>query len=163
MFNVVLLHPQIPPNTGNIMRLCANTGCHLHIVHPINFSMETKALRRAGMDYRDMAQVFQYDDLHHFTEHHPQAFQRGYIIETGAKKYHHEVNYQFDDYFILGSETYGVDQEILDKHPSDRILQIPMLEGTRSLNLSNCAAIIVYEAWRQNNFETKPNATKLTS
>lgn len=153
MFHVVLIHPQIPPNTGNIMRLCANTGCHLHIVHPINFDMNTKALRRAGMDYRDRACVSQYQDLNDFKQQHPQAFHSGYMIETSGNNYYHNINYQPADYLIFGSETCGLEQILLDQHNPEHILQIPMLEGTRSLNLSNCAALVVYEAWRQNEFQ----------
>lgn len=152
MFNVVLISPQIPPNTGNIMRLCANTKCLLHIIHPIGFSMDHKRLRRAGMDYRDIAQVQQYDHLTQFTEHHPLAFKQGYMIETGGTTYYHQIAYQPDDYLIFGSETYGIDAGLLDEHPDERILEIPMLEGSRSLNLSNCVALVIYEAWRQNNF-----------
>lgn len=159
MFHVVLIHPQIPPNTGNIIRLCANTGCYLHIVHPINFDMDTKALRRAGMDYRDRACVYQHQDLYHFQQQHPQAFQTGYMIETGGDNYYHQIQYQPADYLIFGSETYGLDQDLLDQHDSQRILQVPMLAGTRSLNLSNCVAVVVYEAWRQNEFQLKTSAT----
>lgn len=152
MFNVVLLNPQIPPNTGNIMRLCAITHCQLHVIHPIGFSMDHKRLRRAGMDYRDIAQTHEYNDLNEFQQNHPRALTQGYMIETSGNHYYHQIAYQPQDYLIFGSETNGIDQVLLDQHPRRQILEIPMLAGSRSLNLSNCVAVVVYEAWRQNNF-----------
>jgi len=151
MFNIVLFEPEIPPNTGNIIRLCANTGAHLHLIHPLGFDMDEKSLRRAGLDYIDLSIVHHYDNYQDYLEKHdPDSL---YAISTKGIQAYSECEFNKGDSFIFGPETRGLPKNILDKFVSDKILRIPMLEDSRSLNLSNTASIIVYEAWRQNNFQ----------
>ncbi len=150
MFNIILIEPEIPPNTGNIIRLCANTGCQLHLVHPLGFKIEDKHLQRAGLDYHDFACVHEYKDFQDFLEKHPAA--RLFAIETCGTVRYTDVHFQANDFFIFGSETKGLSEEVLNKICSDHILKIPMLPNNRSLNLSNCVALVIYEAWRQLNF-----------
>lgn len=150
MFNIVLFEPEIPPNTGNIIRLCANTGAHLHLIHPLGFDMNEKSLRRAGLDYIDLSIVHHYDNYQDYIE------QRGkdtvYAISTKGTRQYSDCNFMRGDNFIFGPETRGLPEEILNGFDSNKILRIPMLEDSRSLNLSNTVSIIVYEAWRQNDF-----------
>lgn len=151
MFNIVLFEPEIPPNTGNIIRLCANTGAHLHLIHPLGFDMNEKSLRRAGLDYIDLSIVHHYDNYQDYIE------QNGndslYAISTKGTRHYSDCEYTQKDNFIFGPETRGLPKEILDDFETDKILRIPMLENSRSLNLSNSASIIVYEAWRQHSFK----------
>ncbi len=151
MFNIVLFEPEIPPNTGNIIRLCANTGAHLHLIHPLGFDMDEKSLRRAGLDYIDLSIVHHYDNYRDYIENN--GIKSLYAISTKGTQHYSDCSFVKDDSFIFGPETRGLPNEILDNFESDKILRIPMLEDSRSLNLSNSASIIVYEAWRQNNFE----------
>jgi tRNA (cytidine/uridine-2'-O-)-methyltransferase len=150
MFNIVLFEPEIPPNTGNIIRLCANTGANLHLIHPLGFDMDEKSLRRAGLDYIDQSIV------HHYDNYQDYIVKNGtdslYAISTKGKQCYTDCNFNTGDSFIFGPETRGLPKEIRDEFDADKILRIPMLEDSRSLNLSNSASIIVYEAWRQNNF-----------
>ena len=150
MFNIVLFEPEIPPNTGNIIRLCANTGAHLHLIHPLGFDMDEKSLRRAGLDYIDLSIVHHYDNYQDYLEKHKPASL--YAVSTKGKQLYSDCMFKDGDSFIFGPETRGLPKKILDKFDTDKILRIPMLENSRSLNLSNSVSIIVYEAWRQNNF-----------
>lgn len=150
MFNIVLYEPEIPPNTGNIIRLCANTGAKLHLIHPLGFEMDEKSLRRAGLDYIDQSFIHHYDNYQDYID--KQGNSALYAIETNGAKTYSDCEFNINDSFIFGPETRGLPQNILEKFGSDKILRIPMLENSRSLNLSNSASIILYEAWRQNNF-----------
>ncbi len=150
MFNIVLFEPQIPPNTGNIIRLCANTGAHLHLIHPLGFDMDEKSLRRAGLDYIDLSIVHHYDNFKDYLEKN--ASNSLYAISTKGTKQYSNCDFSDGDSFIFGPETRGLPNEILGGFDTNKVLRIPMLEKSRSLNLSNSASIIVYEAWRQNNF-----------
>ena len=147
MFNLILYQPEIPPNTGNIIRLCANTGATLHLIEPLGFSIEDKQLRRAGLDYHEFAKLKVYENLEACLE--ILGDNRIFACSTKGKKYYTEMQYQAGDVFILGPETRGLPQHILDKF---EIIKIPMMPNNRSLNLSNAAAVILYEAWRQCDF-----------
>ena len=151
MFNVVLFEPEIPPNTGNIIRLCANTGAKLHLIHPLGFEMNAKELRRAGLDYIDWSIVYHYNNFEDYIDKN--GFKSLYAVSTKGKKYYSNCNFFKNDSFIFGPETRGLPQKILDKFETEKILKIPMLENNRSLNLSNATSIIIYEAWRQINFK----------
>ena len=150
MFNVVLFEPEIPPNTGNIIRLCANTGTKLHLVHPLGFKTNTKSLRRAGLDYIDWSIVYHYNNYEDYIEKND--FESLYAISTKGEKYYSDCNFKKNDSFLFGPETRGLPKDILAKFELEKILKIPMLESSRSLNLSNAASIIIYEAWRQISF-----------
>ena len=150
MFHVVLVQPEIPPNTGNIIRLCANTGCTLHLVKPIGFDISLKAVRRAGLDYDALADVRTHIDINAcFAE---LASARHFVIETTGAHVYSEVNFQSGDAFIFGPEHRGLSSQVLDRVPREQHLTIPMRAGNRSLNLSNSVALVVYEAWRQKGF-----------
>ncbi len=151
MFHVVLYQPEIPPNTGNIIRLCANTGCHLHLIEPLGFTFDDKRLRRAGLDYHEYAKVQRYPDLVDFVQR-VQPNRLLAITTRGGQSYD-QVAYQEGDALLFGPETRGLPQVILDDLPAEQRVRIPMRTGQRSLNLSNCAAIMVYEAWRQQGFQ----------
>ncbi len=150
MFNIVLYEPEIPPNTGNIIRLCANTGAHLHLIHPLGFEMDTKSLRRAGLDYIDQSLLHHYDNYQDFSEQ--QMNKLIYAVSTKGAQRYSDISFQDGDSFMFGPETRGLPEQVLQEFPSNRILRIPMLERSRSLNLSNSAAIILYEALRQIKF-----------
>ncbi len=150
MFNIVLFEPEIPPNTGNIIRLCANTGANLHLIHPLGFDMDEKSLRRAGLDYIDQSIVHHYDNYQDYLA--KQGSNSLYAISTKGTQTYSDCKFNEGDSFIFGPETRGLPQNILDEFDADKILRIPMLENSRSLNLSNSASIIIYEAWRQLNF-----------
>ena len=145
--HVALYQPEIPPNTGNIMRLCANTGTSLHLIHPLGFVLDDKRMRRAGLDYQDQAVVQNYSDATAFFTQHPQ--QRIFCCSTKATQSYTDVVYQVGDILLFGPETRGLPPEILAQYPA---IRIPMLPTSRSLNLSNAVAIILYEAWRQLQF-----------
>ena len=149
MFNIVLFEPEIPPNTGNIIRLCANTGAILHLIHPLGFDINEKSLRRAGLDYIDSSNINHYQNYQNYKGKNKQP---DYAISTKGKKSYSDCIFNKNDSFIFGPETRGLPDNILDEFNKDKILRIPMLESSRSLNLSNAASIIIYEAWRQNNF-----------
>ena len=150
MFNIVLYEPEIPPNTGNIIRLCANTGAHLHLIHPLGFDMNEKSLRRAGLDYIDLSIVHHYENYQNYIEQN--GIDSLYAISTKGTQNYSDCIFKSEDSFIFGPETRGLPEDILNEFNSDTILRIPMLENSRSLNLSNSASIIVYEAWRQMGF-----------
>ncbi len=151
MLKIVLYQPEIPPNTGNIMRLCANTGCSLHLIEPLGFDLDEKKLRRAGLDYREFAEVSVYPDLASFTSKHPHSRLMG--VTTKGSTIHHQASYSANDALLFGPETRGLPATVLEQLPSDQRIRIPMLKNSRSLNLSNAAAVIAYEALRQLGFE----------
>ena len=151
MFNVLLFEPEIPPNTGNAIRLCANTGASLHLVGKLGFEITEPRLRRAGLDYHEMARVTQHADLAACLAAIGPT--RLFVIETGGTRRHTDVAYQPGDSFLFGPETRGLSAEVLAGLPvAHEILSIPMQPGNRSLNLSNSVAVVVFEAWRQNGF-----------
>lgn len=147
MFHIALYQPEIPPNTGNIIRLCANTGAKLHLIHPLGFSLEEKGLRRAGLDYHEWASIVQYENWESFIQQHQQK--NIYVLSTKAKTCYSKVQYTPDDIFLFGPESRGLPKEFLETYTA---LTIPMRENSRSLNLSNSVAIMLYEAWRQFDF-----------
>lgn len=147
MFHIVLLEPEIPPNTGNIIRLCANTGCQLHLIHPLGFDLDDKKLRRAGLDYREFADITEHKNLESFTSQIKP--ERIFACSTKGKKWHSDVVFQANDAFIFGPETRGLPEEYLKSLPDEQVIRIPMLPDSRSMNLSNSVAVILYEAWRQ--------------
>lgn len=151
MFHIVLYQPEIPPNTGNIIRLCANTGASLHLIHPLGFELNDKKLRRAGLDYGEFAQVKEHQSLESFLDDVMPT--RLFAISTKGYRNYAEVSYQSSDAFLFGPETRGLPKKILDSFSKNESLTIPMQKDSRSLNLSNAAAILVYEAWRQHNFQ----------
>ncbi|MBS0366082.1 MAG: tRNA (cytidine(34)-2'-O)-methyltransferase [Proteobacteria bacterium] len=150
MFNIVLFQPEIPPNTGNIIRLCANTGSILHLVQPLGFGLGDRELRRAGLDYTDLTRVHVYPDLAACQAALGQA--RLFSIETSGRHSYSDCHFQPGDALCFGPETRGLPAEVLSDIPTERQLFIPMRPGNRSLNLSNAVALVVYEAWRQNGF-----------
>ena len=147
MFNVILYQPEIPPNTGNIIRLCANTGAQLHLIGPLGFDLEDKQLRRAGLDYHEYASVRVHDNLSACMQTLSTA--RLFAYTTKGKRSYHEVHYQAGDALLFGPETRGLPMDILESLSAEQRLRMPMLAHTRSLNLSNTVAVAVYEAWRQ--------------
>ena len=151
MFHIVLVEPEIPPNTGNIIRLSANCGAKLHLVKPLGFDLTDKRLRRAGLDYHDLAHVTLHDSLDEFFSAVRPS--RVFACSTKGSKTFSEVSYKPGDTFIFGPETRGLSESFLNSLPKESVIRIPMLKGSRSLNLSNAAAIIIYEAWRQNGFD----------
>ncbi len=150
MFNVILFQPEIPPNTGNIIRLCANTGATLHLIHPLGFELDEPRLRRAGLDYHELVAVREHHTLDDCLRTLPGA--RVFAFSTRGATPYHEVAYVVGDTFLFGSETAGLPEEILDRYPSERVCRLPMKPGNRSLNLSNSVAVVVFEAWRQQGF-----------
>ena len=149
MFHIVLYRPQIPQNTGNIARTCAATGCALHLVRPLAFSIDDKHVRRAGLDYWDKVSVFVYDDFQTLLQRHrDKTF---FFVETSGGRRYDEVCYPAGSFFVFGRETTGLPKTLLAQHAS-RIVRLPMLPSLRSLNLSNAAAVMVYEALRQHGF-----------
>ena len=151
MFSLILYEPEIPPNTGNVIRLCANTGVALHLIEPLGFDLEEKKLRRAGLDYREFARVTTHKSLVACLDALDKP--RLFALSTHGHTRHDVPNYRQDDAFLLGPETRGLPAEFLDALPAERQLRLPMRADSRSLNLSNAAAIIVYEAWRQLGFD----------
>lgn len=152
MFHCVLYQPEIPPNTGNIIRLCANTGIKLHLIHPLGFTLDDKKLRRAGLDYREWANVQEYKSLAEFIEKIKP--QRIFACSTKGTTNYTKPSYQTGDVFLFGPETRGLPMTILEQLSAEQIIRIPMRSDSRSLNLSNSVAVILYEAWRQLNFST---------
>ncbi len=151
MFHIVLFEPEIPANTGNIIRLCANTGSQLHLIHPLGFDMDDKKLRRAGLDYHEFAAVLQYQSLDEFFEKiNPE---RIFGISTKGQQYVHDVAYKEGDAFMFGPETRGLPQVVRENLGQDHVLRIPMQPTNRSLNLSNAVSLVLYEAWRQLEFK----------
>jgi tRNA (cytidine/uridine-2'-O-)-methyltransferase len=147
MIRVLLWQPEIPPNTGNIIRLCANTGAELHLIGPLGFELDDAKLRRAGLDYHEFANVQTHDSLEQCL--HALAAPRVFAFTTRATHRHDQVRFETDDALLFGPESRGLPDEILDATPAERRLRLPMREGQRSLNLSNAVAVAVFEAWRQ--------------
>ena len=148
--NIVLFEPEIPPNTGNIMRLAANTGFQLHLIEPLGFELDDKQLRRAGLDYREWADTHRYSDYSEFIKTF--EFNELYAFTTKAERPYSEAEFDPGDALLFGPESRGLPAAILDSLPGDNKLRIPMTQQSRSLNLSNTVAIAVYEAWRQQGF-----------
>jgi tRNA (cytidine/uridine-2'-O-)-methyltransferase len=163
MFRIVLVHPEIPPNTGNVIRLAANTGCELHLIEPLGFRMEDKLLRRAGLDYHETAHVRRHASWESFLDQaqpqpqpqpqsqpqsQPQPGRMFAFTTRGAQRFN-EVAWQAGDWLIFGSETAGLPAEIRDRFDAQHRVRLPMREGQRSLNLSNAVSVAVFEAWRQ--------------
>jgi len=145
-----MYQPEIPPNTGNVIRLCANTGARLHLVHPLGFSMDEPRLRRAGLDYHELTQVTDHDDLDECLGGF--ASDRVFALTTKAQRRYDDVDYRDGDALLLGPETRGLPMDVLGRLPAAQRLRIPMRPGNRSLNLANGAAVVLYEAWRQLGF-----------
>ncbi|HEY6986644.1 MAG TPA: tRNA (uridine(34)/cytosine(34)/5-carboxymethylaminomethyluridine(34)-2'-O)-methyltransferase TrmL [Rhodanobacteraceae bacterium] len=154
--HVVLFQPEIPPNTGNVIRLCANTGADLHLVRPLGFDLDDKKLRRAGLDYREYARINVHDDLDAFLA--AVAPRRLFAVSTRGVTRYDRVAYADDDALLFGPETRGLPQAIIDALPPEQRLRVPMQPGNRSLNLSNAVAVIVFEAWRQRGFAGSDSA-----
>jgi len=150
MFQVVLHQPEIPPNTGNVIRLCANAGAALHLIRPLGFRLDARAVRRAGLDYRELAEVRIHASLEACLESlgHPRWF--AYTSRSTAT--YEGVRYRRGDALVFGAETRGLPADALAACPEERRLRIPMMPGVRSMNLSNAVAVVVYEAWRQQGF-----------
>jgi tRNA (cytidine/uridine-2'-O-)-methyltransferase len=153
VFDLVLYKPEIPPNTGNVIRLCANTGTRLHLVKPLGFALDDKQLRRAGLDYHEYANL----TVHEHWEDCLRALtgRRLFAASTKASTRYDTIQYQPRDVFVLGPETRGLPVDILESFDPERRVRLPMLPHSRSINLSNSAAVLVYEAWRQNNFSVE--------
>ena len=151
MFSLILYEPEIPPNTGNIIRLCANTGVRLHLVEPLGFELDAPRLRRAGLDYREFAAVETHESLDDAIE--ALGRPRVFALSTRGGTRYDEPAYRAGDAFLMGPETRGLPQAVLDALPPGQRLRLPMREGNRSLNLSNAAAVVVFEAWRQHGFD----------
>ncbi|MFN3829979.1 MAG: tRNA (cytidine(34)-2'-O)-methyltransferase [Tepidimonas ignava] len=152
MFHVVLVHPEIPPNTGNVIRLCANTGCTLHLVEPLGFSMDDKLLRRAGLDYHEYADVRRHRDWAALRAALPTPAERWFALTTRGTRHVHEASFAAGDVLVFGAESCGLPAAVLDTLPPAQRLRLPMRPQQRSLNLSNAVAVTVYEAWRQLGF-----------
>jgi tRNA (cytidine/uridine-2'-O-)-methyltransferase len=149
VFHIVVFEPEIPPNTGNLIRLAANTGCELHLVKPLGFRLDRKSVRRAGLDYEELATVHVHEN---FTAARAALHGTWYAIETGAPRRHVDVKFSRGDVLLFGSERRGLPPEVLGEIGPTNVVSLPMRAGNRSLNLSNAAAIAVYEAWRQAGF-----------
>jgi|TARA_B100000959_G_scaffold287209_2_gene370124 tRNA (cytidine/uridine-2'-O-)-methyltransferase len=151
MINIVLVNPEIPPNTGNIIRLCANTGYYLHLIKPIGFDLNDKQLKRAGLDYHDIAKVKIHDNLNEFIK----TINPKRILATTSKvsKSYTTIKFNKNDAILFGSESNGLNEDIINKIHKENVFSIPMKPNNRSLNLSNAVSIIVYESWKQHNFE----------
>ena len=150
MFHIVLVHPEIPPNTGNVIRLAANTGARLHLVEPLGFTLDDRQLRRAGLDYHEYASV----EVHRDWQRCKAALgeRRIFALSTRGTRNYAAVEFRVGDAFVFGAETKGLDAALLDQFPAGMRLRLPMLAGNRSVNLSNAVAVVVFEAWRQIGF-----------
>lgn len=151
MFHIVLFEPEIPPNTGNIIRLAANTGCQLHLIEPLGFSLGEKNVTRAGMDYMEVQSVKIHPNWEAFIASEQPA--RWFALSTKGTQHHSDARFQTGDYLVFGPESRGLPPDIRNALPADRVLRLPMVANSRSMNLSNAVAVMVYEAWRQIGFE----------
>ena len=149
MFRIVLVHPEIPPNTGNVIRLAANTGCELHLVEPLGFSMNDRQLQRAGLDYHEYAEVRRHASWAHFVEQCGPDPNRSFALTTRANRLIGEIRFQPGDWLVFGSETAGLSPALRDAFAPEQFARLPMRRSQRSLNLSNAVAVVVFEAWRQ--------------
>ena len=152
MFNIVLVHPEIPPNTGNVIRLSANTGCALHLIEPLGFSMDDKHMKRAGLDYHEYAALHRHADWAAFLHTAQPDPARLFAFTTRGSHSAFHNTFQPGDWLVFGSETSGLPEALRESIPTAQRLRLPMLEGQRSLNLSNSVAVVVFEAWRQRAF-----------
>ncbi|MGN6830417.1 tRNA (uridine(34)/cytosine(34)/5-carboxymethylaminomethyluridine(34)-2'-O)-methyltransferase TrmL [Paucibacter sp. M5-1] len=152
MFNIVLVQPEIPPNTGNIIRLAANTGCHLHLIEPLGFSMEDKLLQRAGLDYHEYAPVLRHADWQAFLDQARPDPARMFAFTTRGSRHFGDAQWQPGDWLVFGSETAGLAPALRESFAPEQRLRLPMRPEQRSLNLSNSVAVAVFEAWRQNGY-----------
>ena len=150
MFSIILYEPEIPPNTGNIIRLCANTGTSLHLIKPLGFELDEPRLKRAGLDYREFADIAVYENLDECL--HTLAGPRVFALSTRGAVHYSEAQFKAGDAMLFGPETRGLPQSMLDSLPSGQTLRLPMCPENRSINLSNAAAVVIYEAWRQIGF-----------
>jgi tRNA (cytidine/uridine-2'-O-)-methyltransferase len=153
MFHIVLVEPEIPPNTGNVIRLAANTGCMLHLVEPLGFSMDDRLLRRAGLDYHEYAEVRRHAGWQALLDAETPPLDRMFALTTRGTRQVHDVAFASGDWLVFGSETRGLAPELRERFAAPQRLRLPMREGQRSLNLSNAVAVTVFEAWRQTGFE----------
>jgi tRNA (cytidine/uridine-2'-O-)-methyltransferase len=152
MFNIVLVHPEIPPNTGNVIRLSANTGCELHLIEPLGFSMDDKLLQRAGLDYHEHARVHRHASWSRFLDECQPPTLRCFAFTTRGQAALDCIRWQPGDWLVFGSETAGLPAELRDGFAPAQRVRLPLIEGQRSLNLSNAVAVAVFEAWRQNGY-----------
>jgi tRNA (cytidine/uridine-2'-O-)-methyltransferase len=152
MFHIVLVEPEIPPNTGNVIRLAANTGCTLHLVEPLGFSMEDKHMRRAGLDYHEYATLKRHSSWQAFLDAERPEVARLFTLTTRGTRSPYEVTFKAGDWLVFGSETKGISDTVRASFGPGQSLKLPMREGQRSLNLSNAVAVTVFEAWRQMGF-----------
>ena len=152
MFNVVLVRPEIPPNTGNVIRLCANTGSTLHLVKPLGFTLEDKHMKRAGLDYHEYATIRVHESFEEFLKTEAPNPERMFAMTTKGSKPFADMAFKPGDWFIFGSEGSGLPDEIRNRCPSAQRIRLPMMPNNRSLNLSNTVAVTVFEAWRQNGY-----------
>jgi tRNA (cytidine/uridine-2'-O-)-methyltransferase len=159
MFHIVLVEPEIPPNTGNAIRLSANTGCTLHLIEPLGFSMEDRLLRRAGLDYHEAASVRRHANWAQFLRDEQPAPERMFALTTRGRRRVHDVHFEPGDWLVFGSETRGLPESVRTYFPPAQSLCLPMLTGQRSLNLSNAVAVTVFEAWRQQGFAGSAGAS----
>ena len=150
MINIVLFEPEIPPNTGNIIRLAANTGANLHLIQPLGFELDDKKLRRAGLDYHEFSKLKLHKNWQDFFSY--AEGKRIFGVSTKGENRYSDVSFSSSDFVVFGPETRGLPEQVRDDIGSEQLLRIPMLENSRSLNLSNAAAVLIYEAWRQTNF-----------
>jgi len=153
MFDVILYQPEIPPNTGNIIRLCANTGAMLHLVKPLGFSLDDKQLLRAGLDYHEFATITVYDSWADCAKRFKDS--RVFAVSTKGTQQYDKVKYAAGDVFVFGPESRGLPAEILGAVAEQQLIRVPMVPGNLSLNLSNTVSVVLYEAWRQVGFETR--------
>jgi len=152
MFHIVLVHPEIPPNTGNVIRLAANTGCQLHLVQPLGFDLSDKQMRRAGLDYHEYAPLQVHADWNALLSTMHTLGGQAYAMTTRGTRQPHDCAFAPGDWLVFGSETTGLPTAVRESFAPERLLRLPMREGQRSLNLSNAVAVVVYEAWRQHGF-----------
>ena len=153
MFRIVLVEPEIPPNTGNVIRLAANTGCVLHLIEPLGFSMDDKLMRRAGLDYHEYADVKRHASWQAFADAEQPNRARMFALTTRGSRHAHELAFQPGDWLVFGAESRGLAPELREQFAPAQRIRLPMREGQRSLNLSNAVAVTVFEAWRQNGFD----------
>jgi tRNA (cytidine/uridine-2'-O-)-methyltransferase len=151
MLDVVLFQPQIPPNTGNIIRLCANTGFRLHLIEPFGFDLDDKKLRRAGLDYHEFTAIMRHENFEAFLK--KEQPKRVLAVTTKTTNYYGDIAFESGDYLLFGSETSGLPEEVRQQIPDKNKIRIPMLKDSRSMNLSNATAVLIFEAWRQMGFK----------
>jgi tRNA (cytidine/uridine-2'-O-)-methyltransferase len=161
VYHVILHQPEIAPNTGNVIRLCANTGCTLHLIEPLGFDLDSSSVRRAGLDYSELAMLRSHRSLTDCLDRLPGA--RLFAVETGAGRHYSELQYRPGDAFLFGAETRGLPAELLRAQPPERRICIPMRPRNRSLNLGNAVAVVVYEAWRQSGFAMSARGAEATT